>query len=156
METDLRHRRAALGILATWCAYVAFALLTDWEDYGLTARAEHRQTWIVGRVATVSAWLFLATILLLYRKHSIDWRSFSYAAIATSLSAIVVAPALVSQNANHAVIAGSVVFYALVSGFLCIRLKNPRIAGVLGVILLPAQLFVDASTHVLAGVFRIH
>jgi hypothetical protein len=67
-----------------------------------------------------------------------------------------VAPTLVSQSANYAIIAGSIACYALVSGFLCITVRKPWIAGGLGVILFPAQLFVDATTHVFLGVFRIH
>jgi hypothetical protein len=156
METTLNYRYAAFAIPATLCVYVAFALLTGWEDYGLTARAENWQRWQVGRIGTVTAWLLIASVLLRYRRHVANWRSFLYSAIATSLAAIVIAPTLVSQSANYAVIAGSVACYAIVSGFLCITVKKPWTAGALGVILFPAQLFVDATTHVLLGIFRFH
>lgn len=156
MTPTFDHRYAAAAILATWCAYVAFALLTGWEDYGLTARAENWQRWTVGRIGTVTAWLVIASVLLRYRRHAVNWRSFVYSAIATSLAAIMVAPTLVSQNANYAILVGSIACYALVSGFLCSTIKKPWIAGVLGMVLFPAQLFVDATTYVLLGVFRIH
>lgn len=156
METVLDYRHAAVAILATWCAYLAFALLTGWEDYGLTARAEHLQRWEVGRISTVTGWLLIAAMLLRYRRDAVNGRSFLYSAVATSLAAIMTAPTLVSQSANYAIIAGSIACYALVSGFLCITVRKPWIAGGFGAILFPAQLFVDATTHVLLGVFRIH
>jgi hypothetical protein len=95
-------------------------------------------------------------MLLRYRRHAVNWRSFLYSAIVTSLAAIIVAPTVVSQGANYAIISGSIACYALVSGFLCITIKRPWVAGVLGVILFPAQLLVDATAHVLLGIFRFH
>ncbi len=156
MQITANHRYAAFGILATWCAYLAFALLTGWDDYGLSAEPAHSQRWIIHRMATVSAWLLIAAMLLRYRKHALNWRSSLYGAVATSMTAIMVAPTLVPQNANYAVIAGTIASYALVSGFLCITLKKPWIAAVLGVILFPLQLAADGVAHLLSGVFRIH
>jgi hypothetical protein len=52
-------------MLATWCAYLAFALLTGWEDYGLTTRGEDWQRWVVGRIGTVTGWLFRWVVWLM-------------------------------------------------------------------------------------------
>lgn len=35
MENSGSQRNGLLGILLTWCAYIGFALLTDWENFGL-------------------------------------------------------------------------------------------------------------------------
>lgn len=65
-----------------------------------------------------------------------------------------VSPSLVTKSANDTVIAGTIVFYALVSGFLCATVIKPKIAAVLGFFLFAAQFFVDATAHILSGVFR--
>jgi hypothetical protein len=102
----------------------------------------------------VSIWLFLAALLLRYRKHPVNWRSFSYSSIATIIIAKVVSSSLVSGSANDVIIAGAIVFYALVSGLLYLTVKKPAIAVVLGLLLFVAQFFVDATAHIFSGVWR--
>ena len=144
-----------LGILLTWCVYIAFALLTDWDDYGMAAKPEHHLRYTIIRLSTFSIWLFVAALLLRYRKHPVNWRSFSYSFLVTGVIAIVISPSLVLSSANDAAIAGTIVLYALVSGFLCITVRKPKIAAVLGLVLFAAQLFVDAIAHISSGVFRL-
>jgi len=156
MEIIHSQRNAGLGILLTWCVYIAFALLTDWKDYGLIAKPEGYQRWTIARLSTVSIWLFVATLLLLYRKHPVNWRSFSYSFVATGIIAIVVSGSLVSGSANYTAIAGTIVFYALVSGFLCATVRKPKLAAVMGLFLFVTQFFVDAIAHIFSGVFRFH
>lgn len=156
MEIIHSKRNAGLAILLTWCVYVAFALLTDWKDYGLIARPEGHLRWTIARLSTVSLWLFVAALLLRYRKHPVNWRSFSYALIATGIIAIVVSSSLVAGSVNYTPIAITIVFYALVSGFLCVTVSKPTVAAVLGLLLFTAQFFVNATAHVLSGVFRFH
>ena len=145
------HRNAGLGILLTWCVYIVFALLTDWKDYGLVAQPEGFLRWTIPRLSTVSIWLFMAALLLRYRKHPVSWRSFSYSFVATGVIAIVISPLLVSRSVNDAAIAGTIVFYALVSGFLCVTARKPTIAAGLGLLLFTAQFFVDAIAHIFGG-----
>jgi len=154
MEIIHNQRNVGLGILLTWCVYIAFVLLTDWNDYGLAAKPEGHLRWTIIRLSTVSIWLFVAGLLLRYRKHPVNWRSFSYSFLVTGVIAIVISPSLVSRSANDAVIAGTIVFYALVSGFLCVTVRKPTIAAVLGLLLFIAQFFVDATAHIFSGVFR--
>ena len=156
MEIINGRRNAGLGILLTWCVYIAFVLLTDWKDYGLLAQPEGYLRWIITRLSTVSIWLFVAALLLRYRKHPVNWRNFLYSSLATSVVAIVISPSLVSRSVNAAAITGTIVFYALVSGFLCITIRKPKIAAVLGLFLFTAQFFVDAIGHIFSGVFRFH
>jgi len=156
MEIISRQRNAGLGILLTWCVYIAFALLTDWKDYGLIAQPEGHLRWTITRLSTVSVWLFVAALLLRYRKHPVNWRSFSYSFVATGIIAIVFSSSLITKSANDTVIAGTIVFYALVSGFLCVTVSKPRIAAVLGLLLFAAQFFVNAIAHIFSGVFRFH
>lgn len=144
-----------LGILLTWCLYIAFALLTDWNDYGLAAKPEHHLRWTIIRLSTFSIWLFVAAFLLRYRKHPVNWRSFSCSFFVTGVIAIVISPSLVLSSANEAAIAGTIVFYALVSGFLCITVRKPTIAAVLGLLLFAGQFFADAIAHISSGVFRL-
>jgi hypothetical protein len=154
MEIIHNQRNAGLGILLTWCVYIAFALLTDWNDYGLAAKPEDRLRWTIIRLSTFSIWLFVAAFLLGYRKHPVNWRSFLYSFLVTGVIAIVISPSLVSRSANDAAIVGTIVFYALVSGFLCVTVRKPKIAAVLGLLLFAAQFFVDATAHIFSGVFR--
>jgi len=104
----------------------------------------------------VSIWLFVAALLLRYRKYPVNWRSFSYSFVATGIIAIVLSSSLVTKSANDTVIAGTIFFYALVSGFLCVTVSKPTVAAVLGLLLFTAQFFVNATAHVLSGVFRFH
>ena len=154
MEIRNSQRNAGLGILLTWCGYIAFALLTDWNDYGLAAKPEHHLRWTIIRLSTFTIWLFLAALLLRHRKHPVNWRSFSYSFIATVIIAKVVSSSLVSESANDVIIAGAIVFHALVSGFLCVTVKKPTIAVVLGLLLFVAQFFVDATAHIFSGIWR--
>ena len=156
MEIIHSKRNAGLAILLTWCVYIAFALLTDWKDYGLIARPEGHLRWTIARLSTVSIWLFVAALLLRYRKHPVNWRSFSYSFVATGIIAIVVSSSLVAGSVNYTPIAITIVFYALVSGFLCVTVSKPTVAAVLGLLLFTAQFFVNATVHVLSGVFRFH
>jgi hypothetical protein len=156
MEIIHSQRNAGLGILLTWFVYIAFALLTDCKDYQLIARPESYLRWTITRLSTVSIWLFVAALLLRYRKHPVNWRSFSYSFVATGVIAIVISPSLVSRSANDAAIAGTIIFFALVSGFLCVTVRKPKIAAVLGLFLFAAQFFVDATAHIFSGVFRFH
>jgi len=156
MEIIHSKRNAGLAILLTWCVYIAFALLTDWKDYGLIARPEGHLRWTIARLSTVSIWLFVAALLLRYRKHPVNWRSFSYSFVATGIIAIVVSSSLVAGSVNYTPIAITIVFYALVSGFLCVTVSKPTVAAVLGLLLFTAQFFVNATAHVLSGVFRFH
>jgi hypothetical protein len=154
MEIINNQRNANLGILLTWCLYIAFALLTHWNDYGLAAKPEHHLRWTIIRLSTFSIWLFLAALLLRYRKQPVNWRSFSYSSIATIIIAKVFSSSLVSRSANDVIIPGAIVFYAMVSGFLCVSIKKPKIAAVLGLVLFVTQFFVDATAHIFSGVWR--
>ena len=144
-----------LGILLTWCVYVAFALLTDWTDYGLEAKPQHHLRWTIIRLSTFSLWIFVAALLLRYRKHPLNWRSFLFSFIVTGIIAILISPSLVTRYANEVVIAGTIVFYALVSGSLCITVRKPAIAALLGLLLFAAQFFLNAIAHISSGVFRL-
>lgn len=156
MEIVHSQRNAGLGILLTWCMFITFVLLTDWKDYGLTAKPDCYLRWAIVRLSTVSIWLFVAALLLWYRKHLVNWRSFSYSFVVTGLIAIVVSDSLVSGSVSYTAIAGTIVFYALVSGFLCATVRKPKIAAVLGLFFFATQFFVDAIAHIFSGVFRFH
>ena len=156
MEIITSKRNAGLAILLTWCSYITFALLTDWKDYGLIAKPEGYLRWILARLSTVSIWLLLAVLLLWYRKHPVNWRSFLYSSVTTGIVAFMLSSSLVSKDANYTAIAATIVFYALVSGSLCVTTSKPKIAAVLGVFLFISQFVLDAFAHILSGVFRFH
>lgn len=148
-------RNVGFGILLTWCVYIAFALLTDWNDYGLEAKPAHHLRWTIIRFSTFSIWLLVAALLLRYRKHPVNWRSFLSSFLVTGIIAILISPSLVTRSANEAAIAGTIFFHALVSGLLCITVGKPKIAGLLSLLLFAAQFFLDASAHISSGVFRL-
>ena len=156
MDIRNNQRNAVLAILLTWCGYIAFALLTDWSDYGLAAKPEHHLRWTVIRLFTFSIWLFLAALILLYRKNPVNWISFLYSSIATIIVAKIFSIQLVSESANDLIIAGAIVFYALVSGFLCATVKKRGFAIVLGILLFFTQFVADATAHIFSGIWRFH
>ncbi|MFC1580278.1 hypothetical protein ACFL4N_05135 [Thermodesulfobacteriota bacterium] len=155
-DSNTSKRNAGLGILLTWFLYLMFALLTDWNDYGLGEQAEGYSRWIFVRLSTMTVWLFVAALLLRYRKHPVNWRSFSYSFVATGIIAMAISSSLVSASASYAAIAGAIVFYALVSGFLCVTIRKPAMATVLGLLTFAVQFFGDATAHIFSGAFRVH
>ncbi|CAB5098405.1 hypothetical protein D3OALGA1CA_1265 [Olavius algarvensis associated proteobacterium Delta 3] len=156
MEKITSKRDVGLGILLTWCVYIVFALSTDWKDYGLIAKPEGYLRWTLARLSTVSIWLLLAGLLLWYRKQQVNWRSFIYSSIVTAIIAFILSGSLVSKGVNHAVITGTILFYAVVSGFLCVTIRKPKIAVFLGMLLFAAQFVLNAFAHIISGVFRFH
>jgi hypothetical protein len=150
------QRQAALGILVTWCAYLLFVWATDWSDFGLTARPENAARWSVTRISTMTAWLLLAFGLLRIRRSPVNWKSFGYAAAACAFSALLVATALGPQGSSYLVLAGSVTFFALASGHLCVTVQKTSIAIIMGLATFIAQFLLDAGLHVFSGVFRFH
>ena len=157
MENSGSQRNALPGILLTWCAYIVFALLTDWEDYGLEPhwRVSYLR-YTIARLSATSFWLIFAAFLILlrYRKHPVNWRSFSYAFAATGIASLLLLLGITDPAANFAAIAGSVCFYAVVSGFLCVTVSNPRIAAALGLTLFVLQFVGDMFVQLFTGVFR--
>jgi hypothetical protein len=144
-------------MFATWCAYLVFALGTDWRDYGLVEQPGSEVVWVTTRLTTVTSWLLLAAALIRLRhQRSIVWRSFLSAFGATTALAIMISPSVVSAEVSHLAILGSIACYALVSGFLCITVDKPAIAALLGLLLFAAQSAVDTGAHLASGIFRLH
>ena len=157
MENRGSQRNAVLGILLTWCAYIAFALVTDWEDFGLEPHwPVSYLRYTIARLSATGFWLILAALLIIlrHRKQPVNWRSYSYAFASTGIASLLLSFVIVGQAAEFAAIAGSVFFYALVSGFLCITVRSPRAAGVLGPALFVLQSVGDIFVQLFTGVFR--
>jgi hypothetical protein len=159
MNNDRSHRRALLGLLVVWCAYVAFALATDWEDLGFAPLwPVDAGKYTVARISVVSLWSLVAAVLLRFRHRDdpINWRSFSYSFAGVVITSLVLWDYLVPGGASLAAVAGTVVFYALVAGFLCATLSKPVVAALLGPLLFAAQWLGDVLLHMLTGVLRLH
>lgn len=157
MENSGSHRNALLGILLVWCAYIVFALLTDWEDFGLEPHWQVSYLkYTIARLSATSFWLVFAAFLIrfLRRKQPVNWRSFSYAFAATGVASLLLLRGISDPAASFAAIAGSVFFYSLVSGFLCVTVSNPRIAAALGLTLFVLQFIGDMFVQLFTGVFR--
>ena len=156
MEKRQSQRIAGLIILLAWFQYITFVFLTGWKDYGLTPQPEAYLKWAITRVSIVTLWFVVAALFLRFRKHPPNWRSFLYAFATTGIIAILLADRLIPGNVNYLAVAGTILIYALVSGFLCIAIRKPIIAAVLSPPLFAVQVFVDATAHLLSGVFRLH
>jgi len=139
-----------------FCTYIAFDFSTRPSSFGLTLDPNGHTTWLFTRLLTFSFWLGLAAVLLGVRRSPVAWRSSAYAFLATSVLAVVIAPSFVPASASHASVAVSIGMYASVSGLVCITIAHPLWAVGLGALLLPAQLVLDATAHVLSGQVRLH
>ncbi len=144
------------GLGLTWLGYVAFVFVTRVENFGVVIPAENTWIWLGMRILTTSFWLGIAATVLYARRLDPNWSSFLHAALATALLAILMAPTLVSDKASLLVISGSILFYSLVSGLVCITFKTPPIAALFGILLFPGQLLLDTAAHVLSGIFPAH
>ena len=150
------HSRVWLAMALLVCSYVAFAVFTYPSSFGLDLPPDGHATWVAVRLLTFGAWLALAALLLRFRRSPVDWRSFAYAFLATCALAAVVVSSLAPADANPLSVAGSVGMYALAAGFVCITVARPLYALVIGALLFPVQLFLDATGHLLSGQFRLH
>jgi len=155
MKTTFAPRHAWLGLGATWIAYLAFVGVTREASFGLAMQAADLWLWRGMRVLTVSSWLAVAAAILYARKLEPDWNSFLHAALATALLACLLAPSLSSAHARPSVV-GSILFYALISGLVCLTFKRPPVAAFIGLLLFPGQLFLDTAVHILSGAFPLH
>jgi len=153
---DGGRRLATRAIALAWLGYVAFAFATRWTDYGLVAPRDGLLAWTLLRIATVSAWLLLALWLVRRSARPARWRGFAVAFTGAGVAALAVAPSLVSALADRAAVAGTLAFYALVSGFLGVRVRKPALAAGLGALLFVAQLGVDGAVQVFSGQYRLH
>ena len=77
--------KPARWFLLTWCAYVLFALLTRWDDFGARASPDDYVTWTVTRISTVTCWLLLAFLLLRDGQYRSNRDSFIYATASTAI-----------------------------------------------------------------------
>lgn len=155
--TTLSNRRSAwVAMVLLFFLYVAFVVFTHPGSYGLTIQPDGHTVWIVIRLLTFSLWLALAALLLCVRRSPIAWRSFVYAFLGSCALAVAIAPSLVPSAASYVSVVGTIGMYASASGFVGITATRPLRALVLGALLLPIQLFVDAIGHFLSGQFRLH
>jgi len=157
MEKVGSQRNALLGILLTWCAYIAFAFLTDWEDFGFEPHwPVSYLRYTIARLSATSFWLIFAALLILlrHRKQPVNWRGFSYAFAATGIVSLLLLVGITDPAASFTAIAGSALFYALISGFLCITVRNPRTAAALGLTFVVLQFLGDMFLQLFTGVFR--
>jgi len=153
---DGGRRLATRAIALAWAAYVAFAFATRWTDYGLVAPRDGFLAWTMLRIATVSAWLLVALWLVRRSERPVRWRGFFVSFTGAGVAALAVAPSLVPAVADRAAIAGTLAFYALVSGFLGLRVRKPALAAGLGALIFVAQLGVDGAAQVFSGQYRLH
>lgn len=156
MESLTGRRGAWVAMALLFCLYVAFVAATHPSGYGLTLAPDGYITWVVIRLLTFSLWLALAVLLLNTRHSPISWHSFAYAFLGSCALAMAIAPSLVSSAASYVSVGGTIGVYALMSGFLCITATRPLRAFILGALLLPIQLLLDATGHFLSGQFRLH
>ena len=155
MQSLPDRRSVWLAMAFLFCLYFAFVVLTPASSYGLTLEPDGHSTWATIRVLTFSLWLVLAAWLVGARRSLITWRSFAYAFLGSSTLALAIASS-VGSAASDMSVAGTIVMYALVSGFLCITVIRPPLALILGTLLFLAQLLLDVTGHFLSGQFRLH
>jgi hypothetical protein len=53
-------------------------------------------------------------------------------------------------------VTGTICVYAFLSGLVCITMARPLRAFLLGALLFPVQLLLDATGHFFSGQFRLH
>ncbi len=152
----LDYRNARLALIGTWLAYVLFAALTDWTDFGLTATKDEYTRHFAVRVATVSFWLLIATVLLQLRRRFVNPGGAVTGAATAFLAAIFSASILVVEGANLLVATVSFSFYSLIAGLVCMTIRNRILAVFSGLVLYILQLSLDAIAHFATGMFALH
>ena len=145
--------RVSRGLLVTFVAYFLFALFTDLEDFGLTGGPSPAWHWTAVRISTVAGWLAIAGLIARWRRPVVNWRGFSYSSLAAAVAAFLATGYLFPQTGQPWVLFLSLVFYVLVSAWLCVTLRHAVVAAILGVVALALQLMVDGVAHVLVSGF---
>lgn len=135
---------------AFWVFYLAYALTTSTKLYDL-------DQWQVAliRIAIASAWLLIAAVLLLWRSQEARLAGFLAAAL------ILVPPLLFAWVAFEGskwpgAFLGMAVGYATINGFICLTIQTAWRAALAGLLVVIAQLTVDALVHLFAGTLRLH
>jgi hypothetical protein len=139
----------------TFASFFIFAYLTDLHHLGL-ASARQRDTWQLWRHIVVDSWLLIATMIFFMQKQQASKQSLQIALLISCFPAISFVVFFIGGELGQYAIIGTATTYVLISGLLCMTLKNHYIAGFLGAILMFVQFVVDVIVLGIAGQFRIH
>lgn len=156
MKKHLSQANVIILYAITFGGFLIFTLNTDLESLGLNA-ASNPERWSLWRHVTVDSWLLISFTIYLLRKKQALCLSYLYAVIFSSVIALLLSNIWIGGSNDYGLgVLGSAVFYSLISGLLCMTLRNKTVAGLLGALLLVIQLVVDIIVLGLAGGFRIH
>jgi uncharacterized membrane protein YhaH (DUF805 family) len=135
-------------------AYLAFANVTGFEDFGLLASNEER--WMLWRWLLVTAWLFIAVVIYMARGQKAYLMSVLMSlGLGFALSLFLLFMAFITEETRFAVL-GSALTYAFIAGMLCMTFKNLLAAIIGAVLFFAAQILVDAVVLGIAANVRIH
>lgn len=144
------------ALIVTGMLAVGFALLvatTASHEYGILLMKSDRLTWSVTRIIPVLGWLSLAGLLVIVRS-AVVWASAAAAAAVTFLAALAFILVTTPPDVQAQAILASLSYYALISGMLCLTIRNAVVAAFAGPALLILQVFADVAAHLLTGVIR--
>lgn len=155
VEPPLLGQSSVLGLLLLgFVAYLAFASVTGFEDFGL--RASNEERWMLWRYLLVTAWLFVAVVIYLARGQKAYLMSILISlGLGFALALFLLFMALITQETRLAGI-GTALTYAFISGMLCMTFKNVLAAVISAVLFFAAQVMVDAVVLGIAANVRIH
>ena len=135
-------------------AYLAFANVTGFEDFGLLASNEER--WMLWRWLVVTAWLFVAAVIYMARGQiAYLYNMLISMGLGFALALFLLLMSFITEETRFAVM-GSALTYAFIAGMLCMTFKN-LLAAIIGAVLFFAlQILVDAVVLGMAANVRIH
>lgn len=158
MESGRTLSRGDVHLLIAGIFFGTFVLvkLTDPSDYGLTLHPRLDKVWTMWRMIVTAGWLLIALLMATFHKGEARYRSFSYAAASTTALGLLSLSVVFPQSSSWLAVLGSLAVYAATSGALCLQVRRPIPAALLGAVFLILQALTDAFVHSLTGAFRIH
>lgn len=143
--------RWLLAIGVFWALYVIYAWTTPLSQIS----SNDQQKAALIRIGIASFWFLLAAVLLLRRSQEARLVSFLAAAL------ILVPPLLFAWIAFEGSkwpwgFLGMAVSYTTINGLLCLTIQTAWRAGLVGLLIVTAQVVVDAVLHLFAGTLRFH
>lgn len=154
MDTASDQKDALVIVALTAAGFALLVASTSSKDYGLVLIQKDQLVWSLARTVPALCWISLAGLLVLSRE-AVVWTSAVAAITASLITGCTVAVLGAPIGLDAVSLMSTVSYYALISGLICLTVRSPILAGIVGPILLVLQVLTDVIAHLGMGLIQI-